>query len=334
MHFEQVALTLSTGVSVGTTSYPVGASFLGSMELFGKKASMSAAIQDGIQIAASFEGFTVGPLAITGATTPTAQVQLELTPSRQSFLLDGGTKFLEVAASIHVEAELLPKPEFEFVLTLAFTELLPFTITGKMLGAVDPTGLDSLDFQLDALLEQKILNYLISQANMQLITAQKAAKDGFDQTQNSLNQAEASFNQSVTKAQASLATAQAAWTAKSAAAQKIIDQVTQSTADGQKKLQANIQQATVALTAKVNAATQALDQQKATSAAAIQAAQASVTKATADANANITAQQNALSGYQKSIDSKFGNAIQSVKNAQTTVQHAQSMSFTSSSHIS
>jgi hypothetical protein len=45
------------------------------------------------------------------------------------------------------------------------------------------TNLDALDFQLDALLEQKILTYLISQANMQLVTAQKAAKEGFDNTQ-------------------------------------------------------------------------------------------------------------------------------------------------------
>jgi hypothetical protein len=113
------------------------------------------------------------------------------------------------------------------------------------------TNLDALDFQLDTLLEQKILAYLISQANMQLVTAQKAAKEGFDDTQQSLNQAEASFQQSVTKAQA-------AWTAEFASAQKAIDQVNQSTQDAQKKLQAQIQQAAAGWTA--NVAQQALDQ--------------------------------------------------------------------------
>ena len=330
LYFEQVALTLSTGVSIGTTIYPPGASFVGNMELLGKKASMSASIHDGIQIAGSFEGFSIGPLAIKGATTPNAQVQLEISPSKQHFLMDGGTQLLEVAAGIHVEAELLPLPNFSFILTLAFTELLPFTVNGKMLGAIDlkdTKALDGLDFQLDALLEQKILNYLISQANMQLVTAQKAAKDGFDQTKKSLDQAEASFNQSVTKAQGDLTRTQAAWTAKSASAQKAVDQVNQSTQDGEKKLQANIQQATFAYTAKVNAAEHTLDQQKATSAAAIQAAQAAVTKATADSAAKIDAQKKALAGAQQDMNSKFGNAIQSVKNAQASVQSAQSKSL-------
>jgi hypothetical protein len=324
LHFEQIGLTISTGVSIGSTFYAPGASFVGNMELFGKTASMSATIHDGIQIAGSFQGFSLGPLAITGATTPNAQVQLEITPSTQHFLIDGGTKLLVAAASIHLEAELLPTPNFNFTLTLAFTELLPFTVNGKMLGAVDVQHLDALDFQLDALLEQKILTYLVSQANMQLVTAQKAAKEGFDNTQQSLNQAEASFQKSVANAQADLTRTQAAWTAKSASAQKAIDQVNQSTQDGQKKLQAQIQQATATWTVKVNVAQQALDQQKAKSAAAIQSAQAGVTKATADSAAAIDAQKKSLAAAQQSMNSKFGNAIQSVKNAQASVQNAQS----------
>jgi hypothetical protein len=58
------------------------------MELFRNRASMPTAIQDGIQVAGSFEGFTVGPLASTGITTPTAKVQFELIPSKQHFLLE------------------------------------------------------------------------------------------------------------------------------------------------------------------------------------------------------------------------------------------------------
>jgi hypothetical protein len=69
LHFEQVGLTISTGVSIGTTFYPPGASFVRNMELFGKIASMFATIHDGIQIAGSFQGFGLGPLAITAATT-------------------------------------------------------------------------------------------------------------------------------------------------------------------------------------------------------------------------------------------------------------------------
>jgi hypothetical protein len=55
------------------------------------------------------------------------------------------------------------------------------------------------------------------------------------------------------------------------------------------------------------------------SAAAIQAAQAGVTKATTDSAAVIDAQKRAFAEAQQSMNSKFGNAIQSVKNAQASV---------------
>jgi DNA integrity scanning protein DisA with diadenylate cyclase activity len=322
-NLEAVSFSISTGVQVGTIYTPPGASFAGTIDLFGEKATMEAFLREEIKISGTFEAFALGPLAVTGAQGPNPKFEFELGPKKQSLLLDGAAKLLELEASLHVEATLLPKPAFEFDMLLAFTELLPFTLHGAMLGALDIKHVSKLDFELSAKLEQKILDYLMTQANLQIVTAAKGAKEGFDNARAKLDQVEASFKKAVDAAQAQLSTAQIAWEAKQKSVKDAFDQVKQSTQVQQAGLQSRLDTAQAAFNQKIDSATKSLEQTKVNAAIKIQSAQATVQTATIDGSASVAAHQADYDNQKKSVDAKFGDALKSVKNAQDKVQAAQ-----------
>jgi hypothetical protein len=323
-NFEAVSFSISTGVQVGTVYTPPGASFAGTIDLFGEKATMEAFVRDEIKISGTFEAFALGPLAVAGAQGPNPKFEFELGPKRQSLLLDGAAKLLELEASLHVEATLLPTPAFEFDMGLAFTELLPFNLHGAMLGALVVKNVSKLDFELSATLEQKILDYLMTEANLQFVAAEKGAKEGFDTARAKLDQVEASFQNAVNAAQAQLNTAQVAWDAKQKTVNDALDQVKQSTQTQQAGVQSRLDAAQAAYNQKIDAATKSLEQTKVDAATSIQSAQAAVQKATIDGTASVAAHQASFDNQKKSMDAKFGDARQSVQNAQNSVQAAQS----------
>ncbi|KAI9792779.1 MAG: hypothetical protein M1816_001511 [Peltula sp. TS41687] len=322
--FEAVSFSISTGVRVGTTFTPPGATFAGTIDLFGHKATMEAFVRNEIKISGTFEAFALGPLAVTGAQGPNPKFDFELGPRRQSLLLDGAAKLLELETSLHVEATLLPKPAFKFDMFLAFTELLPLTLHGAMLGALDIKDVSKLDFELSATLEQKILDYLMTQANLQFVAAEKGAKEGFDAAREKLGQIEAAFQRNIDVAQAQLNTAQVAWNAKQKSVKAAFDTVKESTQAQQATLQSQLDIAQAALNHKIDEATRSLEQTRVNAAAAIKAAQDAVLKSTIDGDASVAQHQADYNKQKKSVDAKFGDARQSVQNAQDSVQAAQS----------
>ncbi|KIW64985.1 hypothetical protein PV04_07278 [Phialophora macrospora] len=271
----------------------------------------------------TFEAFQLGPLAVTGAKDANPTLEFELGPRNQRLLIDGAAKLLELEASLHVETDLLPRPAFEFDMGLECTELLPFTLHGAMLGTLDIKGVGKLDFEMKATLEQKILDYLMTQANLQFVAAEKGAKEGFDTAKAKLDQVEASFQAAVNVAQASLSKAQAAWDAKSKEAIDALNQVKQSTAAQQALLQTRLDAAQVSYNQKVTAASQNVDQTKVNAANAIATAQAAVQKTTIDSSAAVAQHQTDYNNQKASMDAKFGNVKQSIANAQQSVQAAQ-----------
>ena len=89
-NFEAVSFSISTGVQVGTVYTPPGASLAGTIILFGEKATVSAFVKDEIKVSGTFESFSLGPLAVTGAKDPNPTLEFELGPTTQKLLIDGG----------------------------------------------------------------------------------------------------------------------------------------------------------------------------------------------------------------------------------------------------
>jgi hypothetical protein len=322
-NFEAVSVSISTGVEVGTVYTPPGVSFSGVVDLFGQKATIEAFVRSEIKMSGTFEGFSLGPLAVAGAKGPNPKFEFELGPKQQSLLLDGAVKLLELEASLHVEAKLLPKPAFEFDMLLAFTELLPFTLHGAMLGALDIKNVSKLDFEVSATLEQKILDYMMTEANLQFVAAAKGAKEGFDTARAKLDQVEASFQNSVKAAQAQVNAAQIVWDAKQIAVKSAFNQVKQSIEAEQAGIQSRLDSTLAVFNQKIDAATKSLDQTKIDASNAIQSAQAAVRKSTIDGGASVLAHQADFDRQKKSMDATFGDARQSVQNAQKSVEAAQ-----------
>ena len=246
-------------------------------------------------------------------------LEFEQGSQTQKLLIDGAAKLLDLEAFLHVEIELLPSPAFEFEMGLAFTDLLPFTLHGTMLGALGNKNVGKLDFEMKAALEQNILDYLMTQANLQFVAAEKGAQEGFDNAKAKLDQVEASTQAALTSAQASLNRAQVALDAKSKDAVSAVNQVNQSTATQQAPLQNRLDVAQGFYNQKVNAASQNLDKTKVKAANAIASAQAAVQKTTIDSNAAVAQHQSDYNSQKTSMDAKFGDAKQSVANAQQNV---------------
>ena len=321
-NFEAVSVSISTGVEVGTVYTSPGVFFSGIVDLFGQKATMEAFVRSEIKMSGTFEGFALGPLAVAGAKGPDPKFEFELGPKRQSLLLDGAVKLLELEASLHVEAKLLPKPAFEFDMLLAFTELLPFTLHGAMLGALDIKNISKLDFEVSATLEQKLLDYMMTEANLQFVAAEEGAKEGFDTARAKLDQVEASFQNNIDAAQVQVKAAQIVWDAKQMAVKSAFDQIKRSIEAEQAGIQSQLDSTLAALNQKIDAATKSLGQAKIEASSSIQSAQAAVRKATIDGGASVMAHQADFDRQKKSMDAKFGDARQSVQNAQNSVEAA------------
>jgi hypothetical protein len=322
-NFEAVSVSISTGVEVGTVYTPPGVSFSGIVDLFGLKATMEAFVRSEIKMSGTFEGFVLGPLAVAGAEGPDPKFEFELGPKRQSLLLDGAVKLLELEASLHLEAKLLPKPAFEFDMLLAFTELLPFTLHGAMLGALDIKNVSKLDFEISATLEQKILDFMMTEANLQFIAAEKGAKEGFDAARAKLDQVEASFQNSVDAALEQVNAAQIAWDEKQLTVNSAFDQVKQSIEAEQAEIQSQLDSTLAAFNEMIDAATKSLEQTKIDAENSIRSAQAAVRNATIDGDASVAAHQADFDRQKKSMDATFGDARRSVQSAQNSVEAAQ-----------
>ena len=259
--------------------------------LFGEQARVEAYVRDEIKMSGTFEAFPLGSVVVSGAQGPKPQFKLDFGPKRQSLLLDGAAKSLELEASLHVEAKMLQESAFEFDISLAFTELLPFTLHGAMLGALDIKHVSKLDFGLSATLEQKILCYPMTQANLQFIAAEEGAKEGFDTARSKLDQVEASFENAVNAAQAQLDTVRGAWDAKKKSVKTAFDQVKQSSQTEEVGIQSRLDTALAAYNQKIDDATKLLEQTKINATTSVQAAQAAVQKSTIDGAASVAAHQ-------------------------------------------
>ncbi|KAL8689525.1 MAG: hypothetical protein Q9218_004824 [Villophora microphyllina] len=347
--FEDLSIYISAGTTIGAKQYPPGFAFDAKALIFGKQAIVSCSIGHRIELAGSIDTFSLGLLEITNSTIATTVSQPKLSHAGQStvmltstspsqptgpsfslaigkteqkFLLDGGVKLLEADAAIHVEAELLPSPKFSFLLGIAFSNLLSFTITGAMLGAFDPAHIQDLDFALSATFEQNILDFLMDQATAQLTAITTGAQQGFVTAQANLQAAQAAHQQAVTDAQASLTAAQAAFDAKRAVAQSQVQQVTSNMTSGQASRQKTIDDDTAAFNAKLSQVQAALLSSQQTSQTAIAAAQSAVTTAQASAQQSIQSAQSSVTSAQDNLQHKFGNVDAQIQSAQSSVQSA------------
>ncbi|KAK7047560.1 hypothetical protein VNI00_006328 [Paramarasmius palmivorus] len=210
--FEKVSLYISTGVRIGTLSYPPGFSFEADIKIFDTEFTASAQItKDTFVVKGAIHNLTVGPLSVTGSKGGDAKFDLEVGASKQHVLVDGAIHILDSEVALLLELEILPTPKFYFDLELHLTSLLTFAVSAEMKGAADLHHLENLEFVLHALMEQHIIEYVVKQVNDSLEAAKEAADKGIESAELKVSKAKADMNKAIDKAQADVDEAYVAW---------------------------------------------------------------------------------------------------------------------------
>ncbi|GIJ91141.1 hypothetical protein Asppvi_010106 [Aspergillus pseudoviridinutans] len=79
--FRYINFHLPSGVLLEDQFFPAGASFKASGVLFGKDATVNAQVGQTIDLKASMDGLSLGPLSIKGASGPSPSRQVQISPT-------------------------------------------------------------------------------------------------------------------------------------------------------------------------------------------------------------------------------------------------------------
>lgn len=235
IRFQDVNVYASPlGCIIGTQVYPPGFVVQGKAFILDKKVEIDCRIgSEGLKLKGEIEGFTLGPLAIRGGKCAdgtqgeNAFIDFEITKERQCFELSGSVALWDLEAGVFVKAQIMPDPELEFNFELAWSDLIKFQVDGKLIkpepadrelekgGAGANTGalanLEDADFQLHALMEQRILTEISEAMQKWFASAQASVDQGIEEAKRKVDEAKLEFErkceeakQEVKKTQASL----------------------------------------------------------------------------------------------------------------------------------
>lgn len=144
------------GGKIGTIVYEKGFSFSGKLILFGKKAEVYARLMDnGFVIKGRMERLDLGILKIGGKEGRNLLVDIEISPEKQTCLLDGEIEILGCKKGIFLSVS---KTGLQFEYEESFLSLLTFTVRAASVG--NPQDIETLDFQLEAEMDNKISEYI------------------------------------------------------------------------------------------------------------------------------------------------------------------------------
>ncbi|EME47260.1 hypothetical protein DOTSEDRAFT_123096, partial [Dothistroma septosporum NZE10] len=186
LRFKHCGFYLSGGTSIGQIVYPPGASFACDAVIFGTEAQIDVAVDkrtSGVMAKGSVDAFTLGPLSISGTVPGTkAKFDIELSAGvtgKQQVLIDGKVVIAKLDALLHVEAQLLP-PSFLLHTALHFSDLVMFDVVASMKAGSfkDVNQLHSLEFHIDVLMVQSLMDHIATSVTEEIKYAQKTADEG------------------------------------------------------------------------------------------------------------------------------------------------------------
>lgn len=327
LHFNNLDLYLSTGTTIGIVEYPAGASLKGDMLIFGKRAQFECTVGSLIKIAATIEHFDLGPLTVKGATKPDPVVDIELSASKQYVLIDGAVELWGgvVSAALHLEANIYPKPTFDFWVDLRLSDLFILKLQAKLTGTdkvnlKDLKTLANADFSVYGLMEQHLVEYVMAQLEQQVESARAASKQGFDSLKKTLDEQEAAFKAGCQKAIDELEAARAVWQQKRDAVHAEFDRVKASVEEKSRQLQSSVDSAEASFKKAIADATRALEEAKATASAEIRAAERDVDEAQRDSDEAIRDAQNAVHSAREAFEREFGSAVSELESARRDLE--------------
>lgn len=244
MAFRDVLFYISSGVSIGTTTYAAGVSMKGEIELLGHKANLEAVVGSTTKISAAFDELKLGPLRISGAEGKCAMSVVELGLTKQHILVDGAAKlgsFLET--EVHGTLDILPKPNLQFAMKYDFVDALDIELQAAVIGMVDWKNLHDADFAVHAILEQDILHYIIKQIKIFINAVIHLLQKGIEAAHEFLDAAHEEIDAAIGVAAAALEEAKASWHEKEDSVKKALKDAKQEFEEGVQTLEETFHQA-------------------------------------------------------------------------------------------
>ncbi|KAK4185850.1 hypothetical protein QBC35DRAFT_465229 [Podospora australis] len=309
LHFNDVQLYLSTGASIAETYYPPGASLKGDMTVLGKRAKFDCTIGTMVKIMATIEHFELGPLKVRGATGADPIVDIELSSSTQKVLIDGAVDLWALSAALHLEAEVYPKPKFDFWVDVSLSDWFKFKLEAKLTGDIDFKDLSSLanaDFAVYGLMEQHILDNIIDMLDKQINSMSE--HQNFDEVKRELKEKEHRFNASVQAAQNRLDEAQRNWETKEQHLISTLDHAKAEAQNYEQQLEANLAGAEKSYANAVVAAIANLNQARHDAAVAIHLAGTDLQRAQSQSEEVVRLAQSELNEKRNAFKLMFGSA--------------------------
>lgn len=325
LDFEQVVLYMSTGVTIGSVSYPAGFSFEADLKIFGAQLKSSANITDSALIVkAELSTISIGPLSLTGYEGKNATFDLEFGPTTQKLTVDGALHFLDMEVALFLELEILPTPKFQFDFVLHFTQVLTFSVDATMSGPVSNLrDLSGLDFSLHAEFEQHVLDYVRDSVVSSLEAAKKNATAALQDAQQQVSAEKAKMLNDIENAKVTLQAQYQSWLQHSNAIHNASGAVIDKYMSDLKALQDDIDAKRIQFNLDIKAAEGKVQQANADRADKVRAAQAAVTKAKADWDNDVATKEQELEQVKVALNRDFGHAEQDIQDAENKVNSLQ-----------
>ncbi|KAH6617614.1 hypothetical protein F5144DRAFT_633818 [Chaetomium tenue] len=325
LFFKNLDFYLSTGTTIGTTVYPPGASFNCDAVIFDHEATVFCAVskpQGQIEVKGSLQAIDIGPVSVSGSKPGTpARLDVQFGPQQQTVLIDGGARLFDLNAQMLVKVVILPSPNFQLQTELDFTAHLTFQLQADMRGGF--TSVKDLNFDVHAIFQQDILDYIATQVSEQVQTAKKGIDSGIESAQKAVDDAQAAFQAAVDDAQKQVDTTKAAYEAKLSAATNALDVEMADATEIATRLDKAATEAQEALDTSVRTAQENLQAARDESVQKIQEAQQAVQDAQAAADRDIDSHLADLNKAKDDMNRQFGDAIAKVQSAQRDVDSLQ-----------
>ncbi|MCI5144712.1 MAG: hypothetical protein D3923_04115, partial [Candidatus Electrothrix sp. AR3] len=303
------------GGSIGTITYEKGMSFACDMVFIGKEFQFYTRISDnGIEGAGKLDKIEIGPLKVSGENGDDVSLGLALTPSDQSFSLDGAISFLGSQKGAFVDVS---TKGIEFRFEENFFNLLKFQMEGKSSGSISKPS--SLDFQLSADMQNDITSFLKDDVSKKIHDALDVATEGIDAAQKKVDDAERVYRAEYDKAEKAVNDAQGA---ADAYLKQLQADVAKAKADYRREVgnaQKELNRAKAAYDKAFNDAKNAVTKAERDYNSGIASAQADVAKAERNYNSGISSAQAEVTKAERTYKNSIGSAQNSVKSAQRKV---------------
>lgn len=171
-HFEHIDMYICPlGASIGSTNYPSGASFSADITIFGIRGDILTSMgSSGFKMDGWIDGFSLGPFSVRGTGGDRPLVDIEFDESKQHVLINGLLKLFDVTTALHLIFDIAPHPDFSINFALKFVDELSFTVNGVLSGPPDFRDLGNIDFNLEAVFQQDLLEHLTREVLISMIT--------------------------------------------------------------------------------------------------------------------------------------------------------------------